>query len=94
MIQNLIQCVQGGHTGHRAVYWGINHKETHTSTKNNGQARLKKSCQKETVREKLTLSALKVSMNFSNSSGGRKSPIKCFPFPMSVRDSAHSGKKK
>ena len=44
------------------------------------------------VREKLALSALKVSMNFSNSSGGRKSPIKCFPFPMSVRDSAHSGK--
>lgn len=43
-------------------------------------------------RGKLTLSALKVSMNFSSSSGGRKSPIKCFPLPISVRDSAHSGK--
>jgi len=43
------------------------------------------------LRGVLTLSALKVSMNFSNSSGGRKSPIKCFPLPISVRDSAHSG---
>lgn len=39
----------------------------------------------------LTLSALKVSINFSSSSGGRKSPIKCLPLPISVKDSAHSG---
>lgn len=44
--------------------------------------------------EKLTFSALKVSMNFSSSSGGRKSPIKCFPLPISVRDSAHSGEQR
>lgn len=38
----------------------------------------------------LTFRALKVSMNFSSSSGGRKSPMKCLPRPIFVSCSAHS----
>lgn len=41
----------------------------------------------------LTFRALNVSMNFSSSSGGKKSPMKCFPFPISVSCSAHSAPK-
>lgn len=37
-----------------------------------------------------TFRALKVSMNFSSSSGGRKSPMKCLPRPIFVSCSAHS----
>lgn len=37
-----------------------------------------------------TFRALNVSMNFSSSSGGRKSPMKCFPLPIWVSCSAHS----
>lgn len=40
-----------------------------------------------------TFRALKVSMNFSSSSGGRKSPIKCFPRPIFVSCSAHSARR-
>lgn len=41
----------------------------------------------------LTFRALKVSMNFSSSSGGRKSPIKCLPRPIFVSCSAHSAQR-
>lgn len=41
----------------------------------------------------LTFRALKVSMNFSSSSGGRKSPIKCLPRPIFVSCSAHSARR-
>lgn len=40
-----------------------------------------------------TFRALKVSMNFSSSSGGRKSPMKCLPRPIFVSCSAHSAQR-